>query len=452
MALAKFAELGAELNDNFLVSTDGDGSVETIKISGAITKHTHVRVVESYLFNSYRNGVREIILDCTSIDHLNSTVFPEMAVTLAALMDSFRSDGAMTILPVLSEDPNQKRQAAWFEKNTFSPMSISEAESRNSDQVLGSVWRVDGDHSRAFYGQGGLWSKIQTAMFTSLTFDPGWFDVFEWIVGELLDNIARHSMRGYGFFCTQINRNFGSVDVAIADNGQGILRSFRYTDGLGFIRDDLSAITKAFEKGVTRDPTIGKGWGLYGTSQMARNTAGSITVSSGIGHVRLWGQREPQMQKMKHGMFRLPGTVIDVNLPVRSGSINPSDVTGTSAGGLFWEQFESSSPTEDPDTAVVLATEYFPGYGSRSAGELARNQVVNLLNKFERVLIDFDGVPVVVASFADELFGKLMLELGSAELLKSRVIIRNASDFIRNQVTTSLEGRTAELSVDEKVE
>jgi len=158
------------------------------------------------------------------------------------------------------------------------------------------------------------------------------------------------------------------------------------------------------------------------------------------------------MQKMKHGMFRLPGTVIDVNLPVRSGSINPSDVTGTSAGGLFWEQFESSSPTEDPDTAVVLATEYFPGYGSRSAGELARNQVVNLLNKFERVLIDFDGVPVVVASFADELFGKLMLELGSAELLKSRVIIRNASDFIRNQVTTSLEGRTAELSVDEKVE
>lgn len=54
--------------------------------------------------------------------------------------------------------------------------------------------------------------------------------------------------------------------------------------------------------------------------------------------------------------------------------------------------------------------------GTRPLGQKVREQLVPLLEKEERVVLDFTGVNVVSNSFADECIAKLLLTMSLAEL------------------------------------
>jgi len=59
-------------------------------------------------------------------------------------------------------------------------------------------------------------------------------------------------------------------------------------------------------------------------------------------------------------------------------------------------------------------TDHSKNFGNRPTGERIRNLVFNLIvqNPGKSVAIDMDEIGVVASSFADELFGKLAVELG----------------------------------------
>ena len=54
------------------------------------------------------------------------------------------------------------------------------------------------------------------------------------------------------------------------------------------------------------------------------------------------------------------------------------------------------------------------GYGTRHAGRQLLTKCLNLLTAepTKPLLVDWDGVPVISSSFADEFIGKLFVELG----------------------------------------
>lgn len=53
------------------------------------------------------------------------------------------------------------------------------------------------------------------------------------------------------------------------------------------------------------------------------------------------------------------------------------------------------------------------GFATRKSGEAIRNTVLNLkTDSKSKIILDFDGVPVVSSSFADELIGKLVIKYG----------------------------------------
>ena len=84
--------------------------------------------------------------------------------------------------------------------------------------------------------------------------------------------------------------------------------------------------------------------------------------------------------------------------------------------------------------------EYGESLGTRQLGKRVREQLLPLLEKDERVVLDFTGVNVVSNSFADECIAKLLLTMPLSEL-KSRTTFRGLNPIASECVLTALQRR-----------
>lgn len=65
---------------------------------------------------------------------------------------------------------------------------------------------------------------------------------------------------------------------------------------------------------------------------------------------------------------------------------------------------------------VFKFIDYGTDFGTRDMGQKLRQKLLILINKGEKVVLDFTGVNVVTNSFADECIAKLLLEMPLDEL------------------------------------
>ena len=84
--------------------------------------------------------------------------------------------------------------------------------------------------------------------------------------------------------------------------------------------------------------------------------------------------------------------------------------------------------------------EYGESLGTRQLGKRVREQLLPLLEKDERVVLDFTGVNVVSNSFADECIAKLLLTMPLSEL-KSRTTFRGLNPIASECILTALQRR-----------
>ena len=59
-------------------------------------------------------------------------------------------------------------------------------------------------------------------------------------------------------------------------------------------------------------------------------------------------------------------------------------------------------------------------FGSRVGGQHVRIQIENLLRDRDHIVLDFDGVGVISSSFADEVFGRLFVDMGFRAFTRRR--------------------------------
>lgn len=83
--------------------------------------------------------------------------------------------------------------------------------------------------------------------------------------------------------------------------------------------------------------------------------------------------------------------------------------------------------------------------GTRQLGRQVREQLVPLIEKNERVVLDFTGVNVVSNSFADECIAKLLLTMSLAEL-KTRTTFQGLNPLASESVLTALRRRHISLA------
>ncbi|MCY4132921.1 MAG: STAS-like domain-containing protein [Nitrospira sp.] len=79
--------------------------------------------------------------------------------------------------------------------------------------------------------------------------------------------------------------------------------------------------------------------------------------------------------------------------------------------------------------------------GSRQGGKRIRGMIENLLRERRPVNIDFDGVGVISSSFADEVFGRLFVEMGPYDFM-TRIKICNADPTVKGLIDRAIMQRT----------
>ena len=260
-------------------------------------------------------------------------------------------------------------------------------------------------------------------------------------MGQQCDNVIVHSQSEVGGFAqlsafgTPSNR---SIEYVVCDYGIGIPASLRPTHPE--IGSDLEALEYAVKEGVTRDKEIGQGNGLFGSFEICRRSQGYFHIHSG--HARLELNKKGSV-RIKNEKIPLHGTLIvgrmNCSVPnileeaLRFGGIKHNPI----------DYIETKYESEDVESFVIAIAKEAKSVGSRPSGTPIRKKIINLLHSGERkpVVLDFSNIPLVSSSFADEVVGKLFIELGAIDFMK-KIRIENVNQTVKNLIDRAIFQRT----------
>lgn len=82
--------------------------------------------------------------------------------------------------------------------------------------------------------------------------------------------------------------------------------------------------------------------------------------------------------------------------------------------------------------------------GTRVKGQEVRNTILGALKEGEFITFDLMGVNVMSHSFADECFGKLLLEV-DLQFLKSNSTFKNANSTVSKTISFVLKSRMQDI-------
>jgi anti-anti-sigma regulatory factor len=79
---------------------------------------------------------------------------------------------------------------------------------------------------------------------------------------------------------------------------------------------------------------------------------------------------------------------------------------------------------------IMLMRKWGSVLSERDLGANIRKEIINDLRTKKSIVIDFSGVEMINSSFADEVFGKLIADLGMEKAKKS-LAITNVSETVK---------------------
>ncbi len=266
-----------------------------------------------------------------------------------------------------------------------------------------------------------------------ITFKENLMQCIEWVVNELTGNILEHSNSEIGgFIMCHKNKRKDSITIHVADAGVGISESLK---GSFPNLQNFEILAKSIERGITADPSKGQGNGLAGTFSLSQKTDGfisifdkgaSLFISSGRDNLKK-SNNKPHMGAGVSVSTEI-GLKRDVN--IKSGVLEDEILKNISSNPT---QFELNNLNEDGDNLRYFINDWDHGFGNRISGKALKTFLLNQYNQIKgsyngRLIIDFEGVDKIISSScADEAFGKLCQQIGSAEY-QYRIKFENLSD------------------------
>jgi anti-anti-sigma regulatory factor len=286
--------------------------------------------------------------------------------------------------------------------------------------------------------QWGLVNDVVEAVLKSV---PGFarsdLEALEWCLSEITDNVINHADSAIGGLAQLSNRSQSrKIEFAICDVGVSIPKTLRPSHPEIF--EDYEALKWAIKEGVTRDPLIGQGNGLFGSSEVCSGSGGFISIQSGRGSLH----KNSDGLSLKNQKIPYAGTLVDGCIsyaePGQLAKALKFQVTGSDFISLRYEL--------DDNAAVIQVRSEVQSVGARFAASPIRVKALNLLRmaSLEKVVVDFSGVSIISSSFADEALGKLAVELGLSEF-QAKVQLNNASPTIISLVSRAVQQRLARI-------
>jgi STAS-like domain of unknown function (DUF4325)/Histidine kinase-, DNA gyrase B-, and HSP90-like ATPase len=265
------------------------------------------------------------------------------------------------------------------------------------------------------------------------------FAAFEWAINELTDNVLTHSESQIGGLVqvSTFQKNRKRVEFVVADAGIGIPASLRqsYLD----ISSDTEALDKAIREGVTRDKSLGQGNGLFGSWQICNLCEGHFQVDSGYARLvdTVKGGLHVYSEKIPYS-----GTLIVATVDFSNPELLQEALRFEGKKHSPVDYIEKHFETGDVEDIVFDVRQEASSLGSRRAGMPVRQKLLNLstMSSGRRICIDFAGIGLVSSSFADEVVGKIFMEVGALDFMQ-RFELRSMSPMVKQIVERAIHQR-----------
>lgn len=362
---------------------------------------------------------QRLVLDCSHTAH----VYPNGCVPAAAAIQDFRAAGLDVVFV---------GQTSYVRTSALRNPIEASATNLEQHEVFNRVWTyLDPNQASA------LARQVVNGLEHRIVCETGVLEALSLCLYEALDNVFEHSNASSGYFMGQIHQRNAQLTMSIVDAGIGARQSFQGSKHRP--ATDFDALTLAIQSGVSRTGDK-RGNGLYFLQETAQQNGGRLVLKSGTGNLRLErGNVRGDNTCASPFAAGRGGFAIDWQVELQAA------VSLKSALGLSMPNLDFESRQDDLGQVVVAIGDHEAGTGSRTAAAQLRAYLTNLLNQgASAVQLDFAGVAVVSASFADEVIGKLAEELGPLAFMQ-RFELRNMTPLISGLLDRAIKLR---LSTD----
>ena len=390
-----------------------NASVDRIKnvlhlgsLSNPIVVGNFVRAV----FQGRERGYEGFVLDCGSAN----AAFPNVCVPIAGLLDYYKSQN-------IDFKPTRTPQFL-LAAGLFRPVVVGDSSAVLSQRPLNTIWKYSSAEEVT-----ALVNVFLSEVSRNAVCETGVIQGLEWCLNEVMDNVLQHSEAGCGFVMGQIHQTSRHIAFCIFDHGRGIYNTLKNSNHAP--RTALDAITLAIKEGVTRDKEIGQGNGMWGLHNIVRENSGILGISSGkaiyrIAHSDTAPQTFENIPFLSHENYC---TTVDFQIDFGRPIALSRSLGGYEPVNLALEELE-----DDAGNIVYPLANRSSGTGTRRSGQAIRTEILNLSKQANKIVVlDFGGVGVVSSSFADELVGKLVADVGFISFTQ-RFRLRNMNDFVES--------------------
>lgn len=199
---------------------------------------------------------------------------------------------------------------------------------------------------------------------------------------EMVNNAIDHSEGTMVSIAAE--RTAAVVNIQVLDDGEGIFLRIARLLGLHDPRESMLELSKGK---LTTDPENHTGEGIFFTSRVFD----AFTISSG--DLTFTHNEQVPMDFLLHADGTHAGTSVNMEITVDSQN---------DLGAIFDEY--SSGPEEYRFERTVVPVRLALYEGERLLSRSQAKRILNRVEKFRHVILDFEGVDTIGQAFADEVF------------------------------------------------
>lgn len=269
------------------------------------------------------------------------------------------------------------------------------------------------------------------------------FAAVEWALNEITDNVLNHSESRIGGIVqlSIFEKKKRGVEFTVCDAGIGIPKSLR--EAKPEIHSDIEALEAAIKEGVTRNKITNQGNGLYGSFEICNVSGGSFDIHSGNAYLALHNKE----LSIKSENIPFDGTLVDARIDFSNSSLLEEALKFKGKKHIPIDFIENRYEEDSLQKIAFVMSQESRSFGSRLAAKPVKIKLANLIEmcKGQKIQIDFSEISVISSSFADEVFGKLFLELGPMRFMGTMEFI-NSSDTILNLIDRAIKQRASTVA------
>lgn len=333
---------------------------------------------------------KKIVLDFTEVNK----VFSSPCVQIAGYIQYFKSTGIE--FEFIGVNP-------YLESTHFhNPLIPDPAKLKSTRSYFDKVWTFH-NSDEVF----SLVTNIIRTLRTTVECEKGVIEACDWGINEIMDNVIQHSETKKGFVMAQINKKTKNLNMCIFDYGVGIYNTMK--GPVNKPRNEVDAISLSLQEGRKGYKSIGQGNGMWGLYNIVNENVGHLNIISGTAGLFFRNKKTTTITDLTVLNFKTGrSTSINFHINLNKETLLTNAIKGFTFPSLYLENLE-----DDRGRIIFKIADVSSGTGTRESAIAIRNELMNIFRDSNKpIIVDFQNIGLVSSSFADELVGKLIVELG----------------------------------------